>query len=66
MGLAVTLSLANETLYIWELTNLAVTLGTMMDKQTSMGGEDEETNLSLANEKLREKKVGKTPYVLIF
>ena len=45
---------------------LAMTLGTTMDKRTSVGGEDEETNLSLANEKLREKKVGKAPCVLIF
>ena len=36
-------------------------LGTTIDKQTSVGGEDEGTNLSLANEKLREKKVGKKP-----
>ena len=52
--------------YIGELTNLAVTLGTTKDKRTSVGGEDKGTNLSLANEKLREKKVGKIPYVLIF
>ena len=41
-------------------------LGTTIDKRTSVGGEDEGANLSLTNEKLREKKVGKTPYILIF
>ena len=43
-GLAVTLNLANET-YIYDLTNLAVMLGTPADKLDGRGGKNERLTL---------------------